>query len=170
VANNLNIVKSATPAFVAGVASLPSDFIKPVAVYDDTKKLYEIRSIEDKAEDTADATQYYIPNNSQLYIFGLTPTGTVKLWYKGYPDELSLDADIPSEIPSRYHYAIPEIFVKAKYNLRNNRMGDYAGLMSLWEQVKAEIFSAVNNERLAKGDEIEDVYYDPQMSGGGSSW
>ena len=169
-APDLNIIKSATPTFTAGVASLPADFISPVAVYDGDVQLYEIHSITEKLADTATTSQYYIPNNTQIQIFGTTPTGTVTLWYQAYPAALSADADIPSEVPVKYHPAIAEVYVKAKYYERLNRNYDASTLMNEWEGIKREIYKVTHHDRKANGDGIVDIYYDPQMSGGGSSW
>ena len=83
---------------------------------------------------------------------------------------LSADADIPSEVPLKYHPAIAEVYVKAKYYERLNRNYDASTLMNEWEGIKREIYKVTHHDRKADGDGIVDVYYDPQMSGGGSSW
>lgn len=167
-APSLNIVKSATPTFTSGVASLPADFISPVSVYDGTTLLHEIHSVTDKVADTAATSQYFIPNNTEIDIFGITPTGTVTLWYKGSPTALSADADIPSEVPLKFHPAIAEIYVKAKYYAKLGRNYDAASLMNEWEALKKEVNGYTNHDRKADGDLIQDVYYDPAMYGGGS--
>ena len=156
--SKLNIVKSATLTFTTGVASLPSDFISPVAVYDGNVILSELRDIKYKVANDATTSQFYIPNNTEIHIFGQTPEDTVTLWYMSHETALALDADIPANIPVQFHYAIPEIYVKAKYCFKNNRMGDYGGLMDLWEQVKRQIFAATNANRLAEPNAIYDYY------------
>ena len=167
----LNIIKSATLTFVAGVATLPTDFISPIAVYDEGVLLREIKSIKSKVGDTATTSQFYIPNNTQINIFGITPTGTVTIWYTAYETALTTDATTPSNVPVQFHYALPEIYVKAKYYFKLNQNADYADLMRQWEQIKGQVFAATHADRLANGDIIEDAYYDPLMSeGSGSSW
>ena len=155
----LNIIKSATLTFTSGVASLPSDFIAPEACYDDDELLDQIEDITLKVDATDTTSQFFIPNNTQLYIYGTTPTGTVTLWYKARPTALSADADTPTNLPKEFHRYIPEVYVKAIHALRNNKLNTYNGLMVLWDTVRGNVGLATKEDRnFAAGHIMKDVY------------
>lgn len=153
---NLNNIKSATLTFTAGVASLPADFISPIACYDGSEELQELHHIENKVDDDDDTCQFWIPNTSQIYIYGITPAGTVTLHYLASPVALAVDADIPSEVPVQFHPQI-SVYVKALYALRQNRLAEYSGMLQLWSEIKRQISAACYNDRYADTDRIEVV-------------
>jgi hypothetical protein len=139
-AKEMNILTSATPTFTAGVASLPADFVAPKAVYDGTTLLDEIDDILDKVADTDATSQFFIPNNSQIQVFGITPTGTVTLWYYASPATLT-GTDTPTELPIVFHDKI-WLYVKAQYMAQTNRHDEYGRFMNIWE---SEVKPAVAN-------------------------
>lgn len=146
----LNKVKSATPTFTAGVATLPTDFLEPIAAYDGDTLLIQIDDIKDKVEDDATTSQYFIPNSTQIYLYGTTPSGTVTLWYLASPAALSQTTDVPSDVPTRFHHFIAEIWVPAMVALRNNQLADYGAFIQLWQQVRGEVGYACKHDRAAQ--------------------
>ena len=143
----VNIEKSTTLTFVAGVATLPTDFEKAIAVYDGDVRLAQIANVTDKVADDASCSQFYIPNSTQIHIYGQTPAGTVTIYYKAYPSVLNDDADIPSDIPIQFHHEIPETYVVAQYKKRLNQLGDFATLMNQWQAIKLKIRGATNFQK-----------------------
>ena len=150
----LNIVKSTTLTFTDGVASLPSDFLSVIEVLDDDTHLMQIDDIRDRADTDGYATQFYIPNNTQIYIYGTTLQGTATLWYNAYEAVLNDDTDIPLNIPQELHSAIAEYYVKAKHKQRDNKLYDSNQLMNLWEQVKLRAFAITFNNRTVEDDDL----------------
>lgn len=142
-ADALHIVKSANLSFNNGSAWLPDDFLEPVKAWDGSRELKRLYSLNDKTvtDDTTDASEYIIPNDGTIQIFGSHLTGTFKLEYIAAPDPLSNDNDTTELIPARYHHFIPEIYVKAQYSLKNGRTNTYRTYMSLWEDIRNEIAS-----------------------------
>lgn len=147
IAPYLNIEKSEDLTFTAGVATLPDDFLAPIAVYDDDVRLTQISRVTDKVDSDQTTSQFYIPNATQIYIYGTTPTGTVTLWYQAYPSALDDDSDIPTDIPAHFHSAIPETYVKAIYKKRLNQLGDFGQLMNQWQDIKLKIRAATNKQK-----------------------
>jgi hypothetical protein len=152
----LNIIKSATPTFTAGVADLPADFYAPVACYDGSEELQEIRRVQDRVDSTDETCQYYIPDTERINIYGIAPAGTVTLHYKAKPVALALDADIPVELPEQFHAQIA-VYVKAMYALRMGRLAEYAAMLQLWEEIKKAITAAGYSDRYSDTDAIEVV-------------
>lgn len=148
-APSLNTVKNAELSFTDGVASLPADFLAPSACYHGDAIMTEIHLITDKAADTDATSQYFIPNMTQIYIYGQTPTETVTLWYKARPAELTEDDDEPTELPMEFHPQL-ELYVKAHLAMKLNRLDEYAGLMKLWEDMKKSVATACKVDRHAK--------------------
>lgn len=140
-AESLNIVKSANLTFSSGSAWLPDDFVSSIKAWDGTKELKRLHSLNDKTvtDDTTDASEYFLPNDGTIRIYGTNLTGTFKLEYKSAPDLLVNDNDTPELIPARYHHFIPEIYVKAQYALKNGRTNSYRVFMSMWEDIRREI-------------------------------
>lgn len=158
----LNIIKPNEPTFTDGVASLPSDFISPVACYDvyDGKEipLRQIRNIKEKVKDTDTTSQFYIPNGTEIYIYGTDPEGTVTLWYQAHETALTEDSDTPDNIPAKFHIYIPQVYIKAQNYLKKNMLNEYGGMMDIWEQVKREVYAACHADRLSNSDMVEDIY------------
>jgi len=140
-ADSLHIVKSANLSFSGGAAWLPDDFIAPVKAWDGDRELKRLHSLFDKTviDDTTDASEYFLPNDGTIRIYGTNLTGTFKLEYKATPDQLSNDNDTPELIPARYHHFIPDVYVKAQYALKNGRTNSYRVFMSMWEDIRREI-------------------------------
>lgn len=139
-ASELSIIKSAALSFVGGVASLPSDFFSPEACYHGTAPMKQLNKInQGRVADNADTSQFFIPDNSNINIYGKTPSNTVTLWYKSYPDELTGDSAAPTELPERFHAYIPTVWVPAMNDLRRGQIYNYGKRLELWQEVKKEI-------------------------------
>lgn len=148
----------------AGVGSLPSDFLLPHRAYDgdapDDAPLTQIFDIEDKADDTDDTTQYMIPNNSNLWIFGKTPTNTIKLYYYEKPDALTdSSGSSPTALKSEFHIDIFEFKAKEVYAKRRNRIADMIDMRAAVDDLLDKIEKAHNIEKQDRGPlRIRDVY------------
>lgn len=127
------IERAAQLTITDGVAELPGDFISANAVYHGTQALKRISRIQDKADDTAVTSQYYIPNNTEIYVFGKTPIEDVTLYYYAYPAELTEDSDVPSELPLMFH-SVFEMYIKTWYAFQTGDIANYATLTALIEQ------------------------------------
>ena len=117
----------------AGVATLPSDFLAPVRVYDgDTPAndpLDQIYDIEDKVSDTSSASQFMIPDLATLWVFGKTPTNPIKLYYYKKPAALTDSAgSTPTALKEEFHL---EPFVKVVQKIYATRNGDYGDEINL---------------------------------------
>lgn len=134
-AYDMQIIKSGTLTFSNGVASLPNDFLQVVAVYDGDSLLEQIEDITDKVDDSDTTSQFFIPNLTQIYIYGTTPTGTVTLWYYATPAALANDSDTPSNLPERFHRYLATVWVKKEVEFRNNQLADFSTLEDYWENV-----------------------------------
>jgi hypothetical protein len=150
----LNIVRRAVLAVVDGSAALPADFLTPVAIRHGTAPVHERRYGD---EDDADVPGYFIPNPAEIQFSGFEPKEPVTLIYLAGPPALVNDADVPVALPERFHPEIA-VYVKARYALRQNRLDEYSGLMSVWEtEVKRKVAAACSGDRRANSGAIEVV-------------
>lgn len=131
----------------AGVGTLPTDYLMMHAVYDGDAgthdPLVRITEIEDKAGDTDNTTQYMIPDPTTLWIFGKTPTNTVKIYYYKKPAALTDTAlSSPTLLDEKFHIGLKGIFevgVKAEYAKRDNSTYDQLDMLALYEDLLNEI-------------------------------
>ena len=139
--DSLHIVKSASLTFSSGSAWLPDDYLEAVKAWDGTIELKRLFSLNNKTvtDDATNASEYFIPNDGMIRIYGTKLTSIFKLEYMATPDLLANDNDTPELIPARYHHFIPEIYVKAQYSLKNGRTNTYRTYMALWEDVRREL-------------------------------
>jgi hypothetical protein len=138
-APELKLLDDAALTFTDGVATLPTDFVAPEMVRDGDRALVQIFDLADAVSTTGPTYQYYIGDNTSLYIFGTTPTGTVTLYYYKTPAALVNADDAPSQLPLRFHDRI-WAYVKAQYMAQTNRHEEYARFMNIWEtEVKAVV-------------------------------
>lgn len=143
----LNYHKTATITLSGGSGTLPADFIKPERLEKaDGTEIKQISTINDKVEGQ---TCYYIPDNNTLTVFSSSDVGQLKLYYLANPPEMVNDSDEPALLPIRFRTIIPELFVKAQYALRNNKMNTAAGLMNMYDQYKEQIDTYTKTTRNA---------------------
>jgi hypothetical protein len=147
-----------------GVGALPSDFLTPHLMYDgdavDNLPLTQIYDINDKVDDDADTTQFMIPNNTQFWIFGKTPTNTIKLYYYQKPAALTdSSSSSPTDLKSEFHINIFQAKAKEEYARRRNRTDDMIDAMAMVEDYLNQIAYAHSVERQdAAPRTIRDVY------------
>ncbi|MGI5838595.1 MAG: hypothetical protein ACOX8W_02930 [bacterium] len=150
----LNIVRRAVLEVTDGAAALPADFLAPVAVRHGAAPVPERRYGD---EDDADVSGYFIDGSGDIIISGFVPTEPVTLIYLAGPPALADDADEPAALPERFRPEIT-VYVKARYALRQNRLDEYSGLMSVWEsEVKRKVAAACSGDRRADSGAIEVV-------------
>lgn len=107
-----------------GVGTLPADFDRPSQVYDgdapDNKPLVVIHDIADRVADTDETTQYFLPRTGEIWLFGKTPSSTVKMYYYFEPPALEDSTDsTPTYLPKQFHLKPFEKAVQAWYSTRN---------------------------------------------------
>lgn len=73
---DMYVQKSATLTVANGVASLPTDFVAPIELNLDDVKLTQIKNFGDRIDVGLETTKFFIPNNSQLYVYGTYTTST----------------------------------------------------------------------------------------------
>ena len=147
-----------------GIGTLPSDFLLPSRVYDGDAEtddpLEQIFDIENKVTDTDTTSQYMIPNTTQLWIFGTTPTNTIKLYYYVKPTALTDSAaSSPTALKEKFHLDPFMIHIKETMAIRNDYLKDMFDLKSL----KLDILDAIEKAHsVEKHDDstliIKDVY------------
>ena len=155
IASRLRLLKSysydasdAAHTITAGVGTLPSDFMAPSRVYDgdapDDRPLTQITDINDKVDDDDATSQYMLPNMSEIWIYGTTPTDEIKMYYYFEPAALTDSASSsPSYLKKEFHM---KPFVKAIQGIYSTRNSDYA------DEIDLEVFL---QDVL---DEIEDAH------------
>lgn len=126
----------AAHTITTGVGALPSDFLLPAQVYDgdapDNDPLEQIFRIEDKVADTDDTSQYMIPDNEHIWLFGQTPTDTPKMYYYRMPIALTDSAlSSPVDLKSEYHVDIFVARCKEIYAMWMNNTYDMIDMKSL---------------------------------------
>lgn len=109
----------------AGIGPLPTDFLAPSRAYDGDNRLKQIFDIDDKVSDTDPTSQYMLPDISNIWIFGTTPTGTVKLYYYRKPAALTdSSSSSPSELKEEFHVEPFMRLIKKIYDSRNHDNDD----------------------------------------------
>lgn len=133
----------------AGVGTLPSDFLAPSRVYDgDTRNNYpleQIFNIDGKVSDTDTTSQYFLPNIKQIWIFGQTPTNTIKMYYYKKPPALTDSASsTPEYLKEEFHMHPFTKAVQGVYASRNGDYGDEIDLEIYMQDILNEIEYAHN--------------------------
>lgn len=155
IARRLRLLKSysydasdAAHTITAGVGTLPTDFLAPSRVYDgdapDDRPLTQITDIGYKVADDDTTSQYMLPNMSEIWIFGTTPTNEIKMYH--YFEFVALTdsaSSSPSYLKKEFHQ---KPFVKATQGVYATRQSDYG------DEIDMEIFL---KDIL---DEIEDAH------------
>ena len=154
IAERLTLIKThiydgadASRTITEGVGTLPTDFLAPVRVYDgdapDDDPLERILDIEDKVANTSATTQYMLPNMTQIWVFGITPTNDIKMYYHFVPTALTDSSEsTPTYLKAAYHV---KPFVKAIqgiYATRNSDYGDEIDLEVFLKDILDEIEAA----------------------------
>jgi len=137
----------AAHTITAGVGTLPTDFLKPAQVYDGDAPtdapLTQIFDIEDKVANTAITSQYMLPDNANLWIFGQTPTNTVKMYYHKKPVALTDSASSsPTELKNKFHIGPQGVFeamIKTELAKNQNSTYDMMDMASLLADLLDEI-------------------------------
>jgi hypothetical protein len=138
IAPELNLFTKSNIALTSKAGTLPSDFIEPLRL-EWKANGKEIRQIHDINDVGRYIESYFIGDDITIYTDASIADNTqVTLYYKKYPTALSSDNDVPL-LPLRFHPALAEVFVKAKYALRKNMLGQYNGLMLIWDDIKREV-------------------------------
>ena len=154
----------AAHTITAGVGTLPADFLLPSQVYDGdaptNDPLTQIFDIEDKVADTATTSQYMLPDNANLWIFGTTPTNTVKAYYYQKPTALTDSASSsPLALKPEFHIDIFVARLKEVYAMRQNNTYDMMDMKALVLDYLDQIETA---HKMEKRDDalvkIKDVY------------
>lgn len=115
-----------------GVGSLPTDFLAPHRVYDgdpaddDSTLLEPIFDIEDKVADDAATSQYMIAGKTALWVFGVSPTNTIKMYYIKQASALAdSDANSPAFLNEEFHIDVFVTHIQAVFANRKRRYSDY---------------------------------------------
>lgn len=110
-----------------GVGNLPADFDRPSRVYDGdvpaNEPLELIHDIDEKVADTDKTTQYFLPRTGEIWLFGKTPTNTIKLYHYFEPPALedSIESS-PLYLPKQFHL---KPFVKAVQEWYSTKNADF---------------------------------------------
>lgn len=144
----------AAHTITAGVGALPSDYLAMAHVYDGdaptNEPLTQITKIEDRVAGTATTSQYMIPDNANLWIFGITPTNTIKLYYYQKPTALTdASSSSPTALNPEFHIDIFVARIKEVYALRQNNT---YGMMDM----KSLVLDLLNQIEVAHGVEKQD--------------
>ncbi len=138
--NNLTWItyddSDADHTLTAGVAPLPSDFLRPAYVYDGdaatNDPLTQITDIRLRVSDDDPTSQFMISNITELAVFGVTPTNTIKMYYYKKPGALTDDpASSPSALKEEFHLE-PFIQVIQKIYEARKRKYNNAINLELW--------------------------------------
>lgn len=126
----------AAHTITAGVGTLPTDFLLPAQVYDGDAPinypLEQISGINDKVDNAATTSQFMIPDNSNLWIFGQTPANTVKLYYYQKPAALTdVNTSSPVALKEEFHVDIFVARIKEVYAIRQNNTNDMMDMRAL---------------------------------------
>ncbi len=143
----LKTLTSATITPTAGIGALPTDYLKVARVYDGVPNtndpLIQISKIDDKVLDTDPTTQFMLPDNANIWIFGTTPTNTIKMYYYKLPTAVTdSSASTPSDLNAAYHIGVKGIFeayVKAEYAKRMNNTYDQLDEIAMYSDLLNEI-------------------------------
>lgn len=145
----------AAHTITAGVGTLPTDFLSPAQVYDGdaptNNPLTQIFKIEDKVASISATTQFMLPDNANLWIFGSTPANTIKLYYYSKPAALTdSNSSSPTALREEFHIDIFVARVKEVYAMRQNNTYDMMDMRALIVDYLAQISDAHTTE---KGDD-----------------
>lgn len=152
VGESLNIQKSATLTVSAGVANLPSGFIRPVRTYDGTTLLTQIEDINEKVDDTDECSQYWIPNETEAHFFGTTPADTVTMYYKAKPTALTESPSTsPTSLKGQFHISLFAAYIKMILANRMDNLNDYFSLQAEFRDIVEDVKSAHAIGRRDKG-------------------
>jgi len=126
----------AAHAITAGVGTLPADFLLPSQVYDGdaptNDPLTQIFDIRDKVTNTEVTSQYMLPDNANIWIFGQTPTNAIKLYYYSKPIALTdSSSSSPTALKSEFHIDIFVAKIKEVYATRQNNTDDAIDMKAL---------------------------------------
>lgn len=126
IAEAIGDITSASLTFTNGIASLPTNWLRPEAIYDGDRpngtKLRRITDIAESVEDTAKTTQYMLPDNKHIWIFGETPSIGIKAYFINKPEALTdSPASTPDALIEDYHIdpfvnRIKEVYADNKNN------------------------------------------------------
>lgn len=142
----------AAHTITAGVGTLPSDFLLPSRVYDGdaptNEPLAQIFDIRDKVANTEATSQFMLPDNANLWIFGQTPTNTIKMYYYAKPIALTdASSSSPTALKSEFHVDIFVARVKEVYALRQNNTYDMMDMKALVLDLLVQIQKAHTAEK-----------------------
>lgn len=144
-AEALNIQTSATITPTDGVGDLPTGYVAPLRVYDGTTKLDQIFDIDEKVADTDATSQYWIPNETQIYLFGKTPTGTITMYHKAKPTALTESPSTsPTSLKGRFHEVAFTTYIKMIRAKRLDNLQDYHVLWADWLDILDDIEASHN--------------------------
>lgn len=129
IAEAIRDITFANLTFTSGIATLPTDWLKPERIYDGdapTGTLLErIFDIGERVGDTEKTTQYYLPDSANIWIFGKTPTTGIKAYYVKKPAALTDSAlSTPTALKEEYHIDIFVARIKEVYADRKNNYDD----------------------------------------------
>lgn len=136
----------------AGVGPLPTDFLEVSQVYNgDAPGQYpldQIFKIADKVADDAICSQYMLPDNANLWVFGKTPAIGIKLYYYRKPVVLTDNAlTSPVDLKEEFHRDIFVARVKEVYAENTNNTYDMMDQRAKIEDLLTLIEQAHNNEK-----------------------
>lgn len=126
----------AAHTITAGVGALPTDFLSMANIYDGdaptNAPLTQIFSIEDKVENTALCSQYMLPDLINIWLFGQTPTNTIKMYYDAKPALLTdSSSSSPTNLKPEFHIDIFVAKIKQVYAMRQNNTYDAMDMLAL---------------------------------------
>lgn len=145
IAEAIGNIKSAALVITDGIATLPSDWVKPHRVYDgdapDQEPLEQIFDIEDKVADDDATSQYMLPDNSTMWIFGKTPEYGIKAYYIYFPESDLTDDNnsSPVELKAKFHRDIFVAYARKIDAINNNDPDTEAEQGALVEALLKEI-------------------------------
>ena len=148
----------AAHTITAGIGPLPADFLAPSRVYDGDTLLKQIFDIDDKVPDTSPTSQYMLPDISNIWIFGTTPTGTVKLYYYRKPAALTdSSSSSPSELKEEFHVKPFMRLIKGIYDSRNHDNDDVIDMEAYCQDYLNAIENAHRYELMDDGPQTVEV-------------
>jgi hypothetical protein len=123
IAEKMGLIKSASIVITSGVGSLPSDWVKAHRIYDgdapDDNPLEQIFDIDERVESTADTTQYMLPDDDNIWVFGITPTTGIKAYYIYAPAALTESPSTTPVLKAKFHRKIFPAYIRQVYAMNN---------------------------------------------------
>lgn len=146
----------AAHTITSGVGTLPSDCLQVSQVYDGDANtnvpLEQILFIDNKVADDDVTSQYMTPDLTALWIFGTTPTNTVKVYYYKQPVALTdASSSIPTALKPEFHIDIFVARIKEVYAMRQNNTGDAMDMKALVLDLLTQIEVAHGHEKKDDG-------------------